>query len=243
MATLLMQICAPMQSWGTKSNFTHRDTGRAPTKSGIIGLLCAAQGRPRDADIADLRALRMGVRIDRPGEIIRDFHAAGIHGVYKVKGEVNRKNVIVSYRYYLADAKCLVGLEGELSLLATMQAALKQPTFLLFLGRKSCPPAESIWLPDGLQDTDLVSALSAYPTLDNRGLRRKRLQLLIEDDAGDIVWKDQPDVICIAALITSHGAFAPSLCPNPRTKEGGMIMYLSRLRIILAPSPGAARPE
>ena len=192
MATLLMRICAPMQSWGTKSNFTYRDTEREPTKSGIAGLLCAALGRPRDADIADLRALRMGVRTDRPGVIICDFHTAGADGLYLVGGRVDRRKVIVSYRDYLADAKFLVGLEGEPGLLNALQAALKQPDRPLFLGRKSCPPAEDIWLPDGLQDTDLVSALSAYPSLDTYGPPRQRLQLLIEDDTGSIVQRDQP---------------------------------------------------
>ncbi|MCE2473616.1 MAG: type I-E CRISPR-associated protein Cas5/CasD [Anaerolineae bacterium] len=192
MATLLMRISAPLQSWGTQGRFTHRDTEREPSKSGIIGLLCAAQGRPREADIADLRALRMGVRVDRPGEIICDFHTAGTDGIYLVEGKVNRRNVIVSERYYLADAKFLVGLEGEPKLLHELQDALKRPTWTLFFGRKSCPPAQRIWLPDGLQDTDLDSALSAYPSLDAYGPPRQRLRLLIEDDTGEIVRNDQP---------------------------------------------------
>ena len=192
MATLLICISGPMQSWGTQSHFTHRDTEREPTKSGIIGLLCAALGRPRDADIADLRALRMALRIDRAGEIICDFHTAGADGTYKVDGKVNRKDVIVSKRFYLADAKFLVGLEGEPSLLATLQAALKHPVWPLYLGRKSCPPTERLWLPDGLQDTDLVSALSAYPALDTHGPQSERLRLLIEDELGGMVRNDQP---------------------------------------------------
>ena len=192
MATLLMRICAPMQSWGTKSSFTHRDTEREPTKSGIIGLLGAALGRPRGADIADLCALRMAVRNDRPGEIICDFHTAGADGAYLVDGKVDRKDVIVSKRYYLAGAKFLVGLEGERSLLAKLQAALKHLVWPLFLGRKSCPPAERLWLPDGLQDTDLVSALSAYPSLDTHGPQSEHLRLLIEDDLGGMERNDQP---------------------------------------------------
>ena len=192
MATLLMRICGPMQSWGTRSHFSHRDTEREPTKSGIIGLLGAALGRPRGADITDLRALRMAVRSDRAGEIICDFHTAGADGAYLVRGRVDRKDVVVFKRFYLADAKFLVGLEGERSLLTKLQAALKRPVWPLFLGRKSCPPAERLWLPDGLQDTDLVSALSAYPSLDTHGPQSEYLRLLIEDDMGDIERNDQP---------------------------------------------------
>ena len=73
MWTLLIRISGPMQSWGTHSRFDHRYTDIAPTKSGIIGLLAAVQGRPRDADIADLSNLPMGVRIDRPGMLMSDF--------------------------------------------------------------------------------------------------------------------------------------------------------------------------
>ena len=216
MPTLLMRISGPLQSWGTKSNFTRRDTEREPSKSGIIGILCAALGRTRDADITDLRALRMGVRIDRPGETICDFHTAGADGVYLVEGKVNRRTVMVSYRDYIADAKFLVGLEGEPNLLLELQDALKHPDRPLFLGRKSCPPAERLWLPDGLQDTDLVSALSAYPSLDTYGPPSERLRLLIEDGAGDIVRKDQPESFATRHFI--HRRLRTEWVSNPAYK-------------------------
>ena len=193
MATLLLRISAPMQSWGTQSHFSHRDTGREPSKSGIVGLLCAALGRPRHAPIADLRALKMGVRIDQPGSILRDFHTAGVDGYYKVSGSIERKNAILSQRYYLADAVFLVGLEGDAALLARLQAALQQPRWFLFFGRKAFLPAERVWLPDGLRDDDLQSALRGYPFLGHGVSPDERLQLLIEDDKdGSIVRNDQP---------------------------------------------------
>ena len=192
MATLHLRICAAMQSWGTDSHFDYRCTDSAPSKSGIIGLGCAALGWPRNADISDLRALRMAVRIDRPGMIMCDFQTAGIDGIYKVDGTVNRENVIVSDRFYLADAKFLVGLEGDPRLLTELQAAIRQPQRPLFFGRRKYTPAERVYLEDGLQDTDLVSALSAYPSLDSLGPQPETLQLLIADDNGPIVRNDQP---------------------------------------------------
>lgn len=193
MATLLMRISAPLQSWGTQSHFGHRDTGRVPSKSGIVGLLCAALGRPRNQPIADLRALKMGVRVDQPGAVLRDFHTAGIDGYYKVSGSIERKNAILSERYYLSDAIFLVGLQGEAALLKRLQAALQQPRWFLFFGRKAFLPAERVWLPDGLRDEDLVTALSTYPCLCGHLQPNERLQLLIEDDEnGTIVRNDQP---------------------------------------------------
>src|SRR5437867_8366107 len=35
---------APLQSWGFASRFQRRTTGLHPTKSGVVGLLCAALG-------------------------------------------------------------------------------------------------------------------------------------------------------------------------------------------------------
>ena len=73
MPTLLLRLAGPMQSWGTTSRFDERDTQLEPSKSGVIGLLCAALGRDRAESVDDLAALRMGVRVDREGVPMRDF--------------------------------------------------------------------------------------------------------------------------------------------------------------------------
>ena len=76
MSTLLLRLAAPLQAWGTDSKFEVRRTNREPSKSGVIGLLAAALGLRRDADLSELSALRFGVRVDRNGEVIKDFHMA-----------------------------------------------------------------------------------------------------------------------------------------------------------------------
>lgn len=169
MPTLLLQCVAPLQSWGTQSDFTVRDTGREPSKSGIIGLLCAALGRPRSEPIDDLAQLAMGVRVDREGQILRDYHTAGQgglqKGILKADGKGVSKSTILSNRYYLTDALFLVGLSGDDQLLQTLHNALSQPRWMLFLGRKACPPARPVYLPDGLQDKPLLDTLKSYPWL------------------------------------------------------------------------------
>ena len=212
MKTLLIRISAPLQSWGTQSHFSHRDTGYEPSKSGIIGLLCAALGRPRDQSIADLRALRMGVRIDRPGVILRDYHTAGEGGYFKVSDKPGRptgKNTIPSQRYYLADAVFLVGLEGSAALLERLQAALQQPRWFLFFGRKACLPAERVWLPDGLRDEDLETALKCYRHLGGAAQASPELRLLLEDDANGVNRAQRPaDFFQAAAFHTAAAARA-----------------------------------
>ena len=76
MATLLLRLAAPLQSWGSDSKFDIRRTGREPTKSGVVGLLAAAKGYRRDDArvLEPLCSLRMGVRIDQEGQLLRDFH-------------------------------------------------------------------------------------------------------------------------------------------------------------------------
>lgn len=192
MATLLMRISAPLQSWGIQSNFSHRDTGREPSKSGIVGLLCAALGRPRSESVADLNALKMGVRVDQPGTILRDYHTAGQGGYYKVGGGIEWSLAIISERYYLADAKFLVGLEGDRALLTQLQAALKQPTWFLFFGRKAFVPAERVWLPDGICDAGLIEALKSYPWLVKDSKPSESLRLIVEDGRSALVRNDQP---------------------------------------------------
>lgn len=191
MATLLLRLSAPMQAWGTQSNFGHRDTEREPSKSGVIGLLCAALGRPRHERIDDLAALRMGVRLDQPGFVHRDYHTAGKDGYYQVNGGVERKNLITSDRYYLADARFLVGLEGDAALLEHLHGALQRPAWFLFLGRKSFIPAERVWLPDGRRDTDVWTALQMYGWL-GQGKRPATLRVMLEDASGSIRRMDQP---------------------------------------------------
>ena len=107
MPTLLLRLVGPMQSWGTTSRFDERDTQLEPSKSGVLGLICAALGRDRSEPVEDLAALRMGVRVYREGLLMRDYHTAT--GVMTAAGKVDLRRTVVSPRYYLSDAAFLVG--------------------------------------------------------------------------------------------------------------------------------------
>jgi CRISPR system Cascade subunit CasD len=174
MSTLLLRLAGPMQSWGTQSRFTVRDTGMEPSKSGVIGLLCAALGRPRWEPLDDLIALRLGIRVDREGRMEQDYQTAGgvqtHHGRYGVAlADGKGTRPVVSTRYYLADADFLVGLEGDAALLERIDAALAHPVWPLALGRKAYVPGAPIRLPDeepcgpGLRAGALEEVLRAYP--------------------------------------------------------------------------------
>lgn len=191
MNTLLIQLIAPMQSWGVQSLHDERETGLEPSKSGVVGLLCAALGRDRSESIEDLSALRMGVRVDREGRLLSDFHKVEPLDAMGCLAKKEGACVSIGHRYYLSDAAFLVGLEGELNLLEMLQAALLQPVYLLFLGRKAFPPAAPVWLRDGLKTgVPLRQALQTYPTIVSNAPGRRRV--ILEDPLGEIIVNDQP---------------------------------------------------
>lgn len=193
MSVLLMQLAGPLQAWGSSSRFARRSTEAAPTKSGVIGLLAAAQGRLRADDVADLAALRFGVRIDQPGTLLRDFHTAHHFDTGAA--------MPVSERYYLADAVFVAGVEGEQGLMEELHRALRDPVFLPYLGRRSCPLSRPIdlgvWhhltLEDALAQQEWRA--SRWHQLRRRDEQHVDLEALIEATSADgpvDTLRDQP---------------------------------------------------
>ena len=155
MATLLLRLNAPLQSWGTRSLFDDRGTDYYPSKSGVIGLIAAALGRKRTESVEDLTELKFGVRIDNQGTIIEDFQITNM-------GE--KLNCNLSKHKYLSDATFLIGLESEKEdLLENIRKAIDNPKFSLFLGRRACPPSFPINL--GMRRECLYDALLYEPWL------------------------------------------------------------------------------
>jgi len=201
MPTLLLRLVGPMQSWGTTSRFDQRDTGKEPSKSGVIGLLAAALGidRANWTDLEPLTHLSMGVRHDRPGVPNRDYQTAGcaaINTIIKADG-TQAKDGVVSHRFYLADAAFLVGLEsGDLAILENVHAALRDPVWPPALGRKSYVPSEPIWIENGVQDAPLrdVLARSSWIASQRRWeeLPEKLLVSFESEDGSGVLKMDQP---------------------------------------------------
>ncbi|SEG93904.1 CRISPR system Cascade subunit CasD [Thermomonospora echinospora] len=182
MSVLLLQLAGPLQAWGASARFARRTTESAPTKSGVIGLLAAALGRERSEDLADLAALRFGVRVDQRGTPIRDYQTA--HHF-----ETGR-SMPVSERFYLADAVFVAALEGPDDLIDELHQAVRRPTFLPYLGRRSCPPSRPIDL--GVRQVgDVERALEKEIWRASRWYQRRygkpsvQLETIVEATAGD----------------------------------------------------------
>jgi CRISPR system Cascade subunit CasD len=169
---LLLWLEAPLQSWGADSKFGRRDSLPFPTKSGIAGLLlCAlgASGAQREllGELALLKQTAVSyVRRKQVGEdsekivrepLLRDFHMVG--SGYEDGNRWERMHIPktkdgkpavgggtkLTYRYYLQDAKFAVILEVPSSRSETFIAALQNPVYDIYLGRKNCAPTDFVY--------------------------------------------------------------------------------------------------
>lgn len=217
-STLRVWLAGPLQSWGTASRFEVRATDMVPSKSGVIGLVCAALGRPRSETVDDLAALRFGVRVEQQGSVLRDFHTVGAGvgagGVAVSSGARSQARGIVTERYYLQDAAFVAGLEGQdPDLLIEIHRALLGPCRPLALGRRACPPAGPVVDADALYAGPLEDALTeewwpgraagqasqpAGPPSTSR-MRRPwspavgaEVEVCVEDPEGPVAVQDQP---------------------------------------------------
>lgn len=191
--TLLLRLIGPMQSYGTRSKFAHRDTQPAPSKSAVVGMVAAAFGRQRSESVTDIAALRLGVRVDKRGIPQSDFQTA--QNIISSDG-TKIHDTGVSDRDYLADAAFLVGLEGnDPKFLERINTALTDPWFSIGLGRHDYLPSFPItFCEEGelrpIEPKPLEEALVHAPAL--KRTKDRHVRYLIEDPGGNVEWWDQP---------------------------------------------------
>jgi CRISPR system Cascade subunit CasD len=171
---LLLWFEAPLQSWGADSKFGRRDTLAFPTKSGVLGMVCAALGaggpqRELLAEFAPLRQTAISfarckqkdekvVKQDRE-PLLRDFHMVGagydtndpwqvLLEPYKSDGKRRTSDgggAKMTYRYYLQDAAFAVALEIPGDRAEGIAEALRNPAWDIYLGRKNCVPTDFVY--------------------------------------------------------------------------------------------------
>lgn len=203
---LALRLSAPLQSWGGHSRHSIRGTLTHPTKSGVVGLCAAALGIPRGSEELSVPAgLGFGVRVDRAGTLLIDFHtiSGASHSPLDPKeqrlptsngGQLPAGQGKVSRRAYLQDAVFVAVLAAEdpaqMELLDRIEEALKRPRYPLFLGRRSCPPDRRVLL-DRYRDTTLVQALKEIPW-QGRGEAPETLPIVVDDQRGEELLPDLP---------------------------------------------------
>lgn len=177
MATLLLRLVAPMQAWGSRSRFDDRDSEAEPTKSGVLGLCAAALGIDRAEPINDLLILGFGVRVDRQGVVGRDYHTA------QLQPGNPRTRTDVTTRAYLSDAAFWAGLEGDATVLARLNRALRSPHWPLSLGRRAFQASLPIFTEHGPLPLTLWDALEQAPSLRRPGEENRPYRLVLDREA------------------------------------------------------------
>jgi len=164
-AYLVLYFDAPLQSWGFQSRFDRRTTLPFPTRSGIIGLLCAAMGIDRN-DTDALRTfdrLKITVLTLREEPILIDYHTVGggydpdtekpfIPHTAAGKLRQGTKTTVVTYREYLQNSRFGAIVKGDRAFLNKVASSLRDPKWGIWLGRKCCIPADIIY--QGIFDSE-----------------------------------------------------------------------------------------
>lgn len=184
-STLLLALVGIQQSWNPGSHLTYQGTMSEPSKSGVCGLIAAALGRPRQESIADIAALRMGVRVDRAGFFDQEMFVCD----NTITSKMTTGRGVLYYHSYLSDAAFLVGLEGRESFLKKLFAAVTNPVWPIFLGRKAYIPSRPVAVQ--VVPTSLEIALrSAEPLLPQA--YNTPLLMIVEDPSGMVQRLDYP---------------------------------------------------
>lgn len=161
-ATLLLRLAGPTQAWDSRRATVTPPHYRlygpeylTPTVTGIAGLLACALGRERGMDMSDLLSLRMVVRVDQPGSPRTEFRTTRR---LSSTGDVLVQPMVESV---LDDAVFLAGVSGDRDLVEAAAAAVEQPRWPLYLGKREYPPTLPLGL--GVLEHDAEAAVRAHP--------------------------------------------------------------------------------
>lgn len=179
MAFLVFQLEAPLAAWGDTAVGEYRGSQNWPGESALVGLLGAALGIEREDD-ANHTALSRGygfaVGVLSQGALLRDYHTAQVPGraALKKRPHATRRdelavpkdelNTILSTRDYRQNVGYLIAVQPLADAphdLPALVAALVRPRFVLYLGRKSCPPAVPLY-PKVIEAESALAAFETY---------------------------------------------------------------------------------
>lgn len=226
MQFLIFQLQAPLSSWGDTAVGEYRSSYEHPGESALIGLLGAALGIRREDEAAHA-ALRQSygfaVGVQSGGKLLRDYHTAQVPGRATLKGRPHATrqdelkvpkddlNTILSTRDYRQEAASLIAIQPRSEAAYTLNElaeALRRPRFVLYLGRKSCPPAAPLY-PQVVQAESVRAAFEDYRArVENRREankdRRGRAPLEPIGELIRLMWGEGIEVGVSADLSTSR---------------------------------------
>ena len=189
---LVFQLYGPLSAWSDAAGIETRPVNNRPGKSAIIGLLSCALGWRRDNQREiDLLAAsyQLATKVVTPGKPLVDFHTVqhpGQKRSYRSRRDEVRigaegAKTTLSWREYHCDALYVIALRPQADARPEIHAvcrALARPRGILYLGRRSCPPALPL-------DPKVVTAGGFREALDTV-TNATSVQYAWEGDAGDL---------------------------------------------------------
>ncbi len=206
---LIFRLYGPMASWGDIAVGSYRPTFDHPSKSSIFGLLAAALGIRRDEEEKQLElasGYNYGVLINSAGIMLRDYHTSQVPSAgagrnkktfFTRKDELavlrDELNTILSTRDYYCDALYTVILSSRKDTppysLERLARAIKEPSFSMYLGRKSCPIALPL-------DPMIISAPTMKEALVNAEFKDDTfVERLIDNGSCRFYWDDADEKV------------------------------------------------
>lgn len=207
---LVFRLYGPMASWGDIAIGESRHSHSGPTKSAVLGLVAAALGIKREEEETHLalnQHYSMATAVRNKGQLLRDYHtvqAPDSVGKFRYRTRRDelvagreRLGTVLSSREYRTDALAWVALrvsqqgerDGVPFTLADIAAALQQPQFSLYLGRKSCPLAAPLQ-PQLLQADGFYGAFAQYQPKPLQFEWDKEQQLRAAEETWQLAAKD-----------------------------------------------------
>lgn len=180
---LLFTLAAPLASFGAVAVGERRPTWDRPSKSQTLGLIAGCLGIPRVEEARHL-ALAVGlgfaVRVDARGQLASDYHTAQspkeasmrrrakTHGPVRTRSDelaCDDLKTILSQREFVVGSQHTIALWriGDTApMLDEIAAALRQPVYTPFAGRKANP----LSLPMAPRIVDALSIEAAFAAFD-----------------------------------------------------------------------------
>jgi CRISPR system Cascade subunit CasD len=200
-------LAAPLASFGGAAASGTRKDGGGPQRSAVIGLVCACLGVDRAAN-AEMRQLssRLGVlvRMDRPGDLLVDYHTSQSPGDAARKAwakdfgaaiptrrtlltharAVDDLGTSLSTREYRTDVVLTLLLwdrrgDEAAAFLDGLAEAMRRPVFTPTLGRRACPLSLPM-CPEIIEAPGVLEALWAgqeKPSFHGEGSSRPKIDL------------------------------------------------------------------
>ena len=170
---LIIRLAGPMQAWGQPTFEGSRPVAAFPTRSGLLGVLGACLGIRREdkntlQQLAD--SVRFAVRCDERTLAEKPLRASKLTDYHTVQDArkdyrgTDSHETIQTWREYLCDAQFTVTIwcTSDASIgLNVLTEKVRKPVFTPYLGRRSCPLSQPLYLGECFAN-DPLEALTKF---------------------------------------------------------------------------------